>query len=85
MQAARIELRKWLNGHSTPADIQAIQNIFAGVRAWPKPLPDFTLKKPFYGPLTRTVLLGRSRSFSATKDPSYYAAAGVASRANVLR
>ena len=60
--------------------------IFAGFLCPAKNLSRFCCPEgPFYGYFTNVRCTGRTRSFSARKDPSYYAAAGRASRANVSR
>ena len=62
------------------------RNIFAGFRAWPKTLSDFAFGEARLVAISECHLShGRSRSFSARKESSYYAAAGVASRASVSR
>ena len=62
------------------------RNIFAGFRRLAKNVLGFCVcGGPFGGHFERSPRHGRRRSFSARKELSYYAAAGVASRASVSR
>jgi hypothetical protein len=56
--------------------LQGMEDALTAIRSW---------KSPFYGHFGMSPNHDRSRSFPARQEPSYYAAAAVASRARVSR